>query len=103
MILLPRRLIMLMLARQPHSYPLSAVTADIDGAAITGIGYSSYVSGIELALGNKAIRPGGTGIVHVRIPNISNALYLSDVEDYASFNFSPNLLWQRICQGQPQI
>ena len=85
------------------SYPLSAVTADIDGAAITGIGYSSYVDGIELALGNKAIRPGGTGIVHVRIPNISNALYLSDVEDYASFNFSPNYFGSEYVQGNTEL
>ena len=85
------------------SYPLSAVTADIDGAAITGIGYSSYVSGIELALGNKAIRPGGTGIVHVRIPNISNALYVSDVEDYASFNFSPNYFGSEYVKGTTNL
>ncbi len=85
------------------SYPLSAVTADINGAAITGIGYSSYVDGIELALGGKAIRPGDTGIVHVRIPNITNALYVSDVEDYASFNFSPNYFGSEYVKGTTEL
>ena len=86
-----------------NSYPLSAITADIDGASISGIGYSSYVDGIELALGSKAIKPGDTGIVHVRMPNISDILYVSDVEDYASFNFMPNYFGSEYVNGNTEL
>ncbi len=75
------------------SYALNKVTADIDGAKINHIKNSSYVSGLELGLGNMAIQPGKSGTVSVTITDISPVLYPydgGDRQNYANFQFTPN-------------
>ena len=75
------------------SYSLNKVTADINGAKINQVADSSFVTGIELGLGNLAIQPGNTGTVTVTITDIKPVLYPydgGDRQDYANFQFTPN-------------
>jgi hypothetical protein len=75
------------------SYSLDKVTADIDGAKINHVKNSSYVSGLELGLGNMAIQPGKTGTVTVTVTDISPVLYPydgGDKQNSANFQFTPN-------------
>ncbi len=75
------------------SYSLSKVTADIDGAKINHIADSSFVTGLELGLGNLSIKPGNTGTVSVTITEIKPVLYpydSGDKQNYANFQFTPN-------------
>jgi hypothetical protein len=85
------------------SYSLSNVSADIDGTRISNITNSEYVSpGVALGLGSRAIPPGATGIVHVRIENVKNVYYPSTaegVENYASLEFSPTWFGSEYVQG----
>lgn len=86
------------------SYSLSGISAEVDGAQITKIGDSAYVdTGIELALGNNAIRPGSSGTVHVQVTGILNTMYISDVDEYASFNFSPNYFGKEYVNGSTEM
>jgi len=75
------------------AYSLSNVSAEIDGISINDIQASEYTKpGVALGLGARAIPPGKTGIVHVRINNVRNVYYPSTAEgvkDYASLEFSP--------------
>ncbi|MEJ5314056.1 MAG: hypothetical protein WHS45_06715 [Anaerolinea sp.] len=80
-----------------NDYALSNITAQINGAPISRIVESPYVSpGIALELSpEQIIQPGESGTVQVWIPEIYNMLYktnrVKDVgEAYASFQFSPN-------------
>ncbi|HSN93727.1 MAG TPA: hypothetical protein VLR89_01550 [Anaerolineaceae bacterium] len=80
-------------AMPPASYSLSNVTAAIDNAKINHVANSSYVTGIELGLGNLAIQPGKQGTVTVTITDIKPVLYPydgGDKQNYANFQFTPN-------------
>lgn len=85
----------------PNSgYSLSRITAEVEGSPITDIDDSPYVTpGIALGLGSKAIQPGATGTLYARIDAIPNTLYISDVDEYASFNFSPNYFDKQYVNG----
>ena len=75
------------------AYSLSNVTAAIDNAKINHVANSSYVTGIELGLGNMAIQPGKQGTVTVTITDIKLVLYPydgGDKQNYANFQFTPN-------------
>ena len=75
------------------SYSLSNVSAAIDNAKINHVANSSYVTGIELGLGNMAIQPGKQGTVTVTITDIKPVLYPydgGDKQNYANFQFTPN-------------
>lgn len=75
------------------AYSISNVSAEIDGSKISDIQSSEYVTpGVALGLGSRAIPPGKTGTVHVRINNVRKVYYPSTsegVKDYASLEFSP--------------
>jgi hypothetical protein len=86
------------------SYSLSRITAEVDGTKITDIQKSPYVTpGIALGLGSKAIRAGGTGTVHARITGLTNTLYISEVDEFASFNFSPNYFGKQYVKGSTEV
>jgi hypothetical protein len=75
------------------SYSLSNVSAEVDGSPISDIQSSQYVKpGVALGLGSRAIPPGKSGTVHVKINNVNRVYYPSTAEgvkDYASLEFSP--------------
>ncbi len=75
------------------SYSISNVSAEIGGSPISDIQSSEYVKpGVALGLGARAIPPGKSGKVHVRINNVNRVFYPSTAEgvkDYASLEFSP--------------
>ena len=86
------------------SYSLSKITAEVDGTKITDIQKSPYVTpGIALGLGSKAIQAGRSGTVHARINGLTNTLYISDVDEYASFNFSPNYFGKQYVKGSTEV
>ncbi|MEI8131867.1 MAG: hypothetical protein WCG34_05500 [Leptolinea sp.] len=85
------------------AYSLSNVSAEIDGTRISDIQASEYTKpGVALGLGARAIPPGKTGTVHVRINNIQRVFYPSTaegVENYASLEFSPNWFGSQYVTG----
>ncbi len=73
-----------------QQYSLKNTSAEVNGEPISHIEQSSYVDGIEVGLGAKAIQPGDTGTVHVMIWGIEGVLHTdSQDSDYASAVFSP--------------
>jgi len=79
----------------PNSdYSMSVIDAELDGAAITTIEESPYVTyGFALNLGDRAIPAGQSGTVTIWIPGIENVLTpydQGDLENYVNFQFSPN-------------
>jgi hypothetical protein len=85
------------------AYSLSNVSAEIDGSRISNIQASEYVKpGVALGLGARAISPGKTGTVHVRINNVQKVYYPSTaqgVQDYASLEFSPTWFGSQYATG----
>lgn len=87
-----------------NAYSLSAVSATIDGKAITDIETSPYVTpGVALGLGSSAIPPGSRGTVRVTIPGVRNALYFGDEEGYASALFSPTWFSGEFVYGSTEL
>ena len=87
-------------------YYLSNITAEINGERISDIADSPYISnGVALGLGQNAIKPGGRGIVHIRITNIDKMLYTTkiDGQSYASFNFMPNYFDSSLLVGSTDM
>lgn len=75
------------------SYNLQSIEATINDQAITGIGPSAYVSGVELPLKSLAIPPGESGTVIVWVGEVRDILYpydQPDRENYVNFQFMPN-------------
>ncbi len=92
----------------PNSnYYISNVSAEIDGASISDIENSEYVSpGVALGLGPRSIPPGKTGIVHTRISNVQKVFYPSTaegVENYASLEFSPTWFGSQYVTGNTNL
>ncbi len=89
------------------SYSLSKVSAEINGAPISDIQHSEYVSpGVALGLGPRSIPPGKTGTVHARIDNVERVFYPSTaegVEDYASLEFSPTWFGSKYVTGSTKV
>ncbi len=75
-------------------YSMSAISADVDGKAITDIESSPYATnGFALNLGDNAIPSGQSGTVTFWIPGVQNVLTpydQGDRENYVNFQFSPN-------------
>lgn len=79
----------------PNSnYDLKSISAEINGKPATLIRPSEYVNpGVEIHLGNNAIRPGQTGVLHAYIGKVERALgksTLQEAEEYASIVITPN-------------
>ncbi|GAP23026.1 hypothetical protein [Leptolinea tardivitalis] len=89
------------------SYSLSNVSAEIDGSRISDIENSEYVKpGVALGLGSRAIAPGKSGTLHVRINNINRVFYPSTAEgvkDYASLEFSPTWFGSQYVTGATKM
>ncbi len=72
------------------NYDLNSVVADVDGKPLTRIENSPYVTGVAVYLDEKAIPPGKSGSVHVRIGRVNKVLYPDDKDkDYVSAVVSP--------------
>ena len=86
------------------NYDQSSIDAKINGIPILHIQPSEYVSpGIELGLGGDAIPSDQTGQVHVMIGTVRDILYNSDIEDYASIEFSPSWFGEQYCFGDTDL
>ena len=75
------------------SYNLQSIEATINDQAISGIGPSAYVSGVELPLKSLAIPPGESGTVIAWVGEVRDILYpydQPDRENYVNFQFMPN-------------
>jgi hypothetical protein len=85
-----------------NSYSLNDVTADVNGSPVSvssdyqgsgGIGFS-------VALGGRAIPPGGSGSVHVLVPNVGPWLRFDDSDkSYTSFVFSTTYFGSKYVEG----
>lgn len=86
-----------------YDYELKAITADVNGTAVTRITHSDVVSpGISLYLQSNEIPAGGSGAVHAYIQNVKTVIYpgtQEESEDYASLVFSPNWYDRAYCYG----
>jgi hypothetical protein len=89
----------------PNSgYSLSGITAEINGKPVERVSHSSYVSGIEVALGSSAIPRGERGVVTVFVPRVIDVLFTDDEKaDYASGKFSPNWFDGQFAYGETQL
>lgn len=82
--------------RMPTSaYSLNNIEAKVNGQDISDIESSPYyvTNGFALGLGDNAIQPGQFVTVTVWITGVNNVLYPyegSELENYVSFQFSPN-------------
>lgn len=79
----------------PNSnYDLKSISAEINGKPATLIRPSEFVNpGVEIHLGNNAILPGQTGVLHAYIGKVERALgksTLQEAEEYASIVITPN-------------
>jgi len=87
------------------NYDLNSISADVEGAVITDIQTSQYVTyGVALGLDPNSIQPGATGKVHTYIGKVENVLY-EDSEDsnYASGVFSPTWFGSQYVFGSSHI
>ncbi len=78
----------------PNSnYDLKSISAEINGKPATLIRPSEFVNpGVEIHLGNNAILPGQTGVLHAYIGKVERALgksTLQEAEEYASIVITP--------------
>ena len=92
----------------PNSnYDLNRATADVNGAPISDIQNSQYVTpGIALGLGGNAIPAGGSGVVHMHIDQVRDVLFpgtAKESEPYASFQFSPNWFDSKYASGSTDV
>jgi hypothetical protein len=86
-------------------YNLSSAEASVDGHPIGHIAPSAYVDyGVELGLGENAIRPGDTGTVHFTISGIQDVLYYDDEDsEYVSAVFSPHYYDRDVVHGTTDL
>lgn len=88
----------------PNSnYDLKSISAEINGKPATLIRPSEFVNpGVEIHLGNNAIRPGQTGVLHAYIGKVERALgksTLQEAEEYASIVITPNYFDRNFTRG----
>jgi hypothetical protein len=87
-----------------RSYSMSAVSASVDGQAITDIQSSPYIDGgIALGLGSGSIPSGGRGTVRVSIPGVGGILYEADEPGYASAVFAPSFFDSSLVHGTTDL
>lgn len=93
----------------PNSnFDKSTIFADVNGKELTNISASDYQgggdSGVAVALGSYAIRPGQTGQVHVFVGTIRRMLRPdSDDKEYASGVFSPTWFGRQYVYGSTNL
>lgn len=81
---------------QDSQWSANNATGDLNGNPITKISNSDYAANaVMLDLRPNAIKPGQKGVVGFRITGVKDVLYKADTqinnEDYASFQFQPNM------------
>lgn len=84
------------------SYSLNAVTADVDGnpVSVSSDYQGSGGIGFAVALGGHAIPPGGSGRVHVLVPNVGPWLRFDSTDkNYASFVFDTTYFGSKYVEG----
>ncbi len=88
-----------------NNYSIANISAEVDGARITNIEDSPYVTyGVALGLGGNAIRPGNTGTVTMRVTDIRDVLFTDNEDDaYASAVFAPNYFGSEFVHGSADI
>jgi len=89
-----------------NKYSLNDVTADVNGnpVSVSSDYQGSGGSGFAVALGSRAIPPGGSGTVHVLVPNVGPWLRYDDKDkNYASFDFSNTYFGKQYVQGTTNI
>ncbi|HSO27595.1 MAG TPA: hypothetical protein VLS48_05960, partial [Anaerolineales bacterium] len=83
------------------------ITATVDGQPVDWISRDDYEgngSGVALALGANAIRPGQTAIVRARVPGLRRVLYVDSTdENYASAVFAPTWFGADFVNGETDI
>jgi hypothetical protein len=76
-----------------YNFDQNTIVAEIDGKPIDYISSSEFQgngSGVAIALGNNAIRPGQRGTLRVIVPTVRNVLFQDDDDEtYASAVFAP--------------
>lgn len=89
-----------------NNYNLGNITADLDGnpVAVTGDYQGEGCCGVAVELRSRAIPPGSSGTVNVRIPGIEKMLYPDDEDSqYASLVFSPTWFGSSYVRGQTDL
>ncbi|MBN2548125.1 MAG: hypothetical protein JXB15_03120 [Anaerolineales bacterium] len=85
------------------SFDTNSISADIDGIMLSDIsssGYQGSGTGVAVGLGQRAIRPGETGRLHVFVGTVRRVLYPdSQKDEYASAVFSPTWFGSQYVQG----
>lgn len=88
----------------PNStYDFNSISATIDDQPIPSYNISRIENGITLDLGSKAIRPGSSGTVYLKVGTISNLLYHSNKTGYAHFSFMPNWFGSQYVYGSTYV
>lgn len=92
----------------PNStFDVNSISADVDGVMLSDIsssGYQGSGTGVAVGLGQRAIRPGETGRVHVFVGTVRRVLYPDSQEDeYASAVFSPTWFGSQYVQGTTNL
>lgn len=90
-----------------YTYNTSNMTAQINGSPVAYISSSEYEgsgSGVAIALGNRAIPPGQSGVVEVSVLGIRDMFFVDDDDpDYASVQFAPNNFGRSYVFGETDI
>jgi hypothetical protein len=81
------------------SYDMGSIDATVNGAPITDISKSTYVSGVALGLGSNEILPGQSGRVVMHVGVINRIIYPGQKQAYASFQFEPNYFDSSLVHG----
>ena len=90
----------------PNSnYVYNTITADVNGTPVSiSTDYQGSGSGVAVALGSQAIRPGQTGTVHVYVGQITGVVYPDDKDqNYASAVFSPTWFGSQYVVGNTDL
>jgi hypothetical protein len=87
------------------NYDLGSITATVDGFPVYDIQPSTYIeTGVAVGLGNRAIRPGSRGTVHIIVGKVSQVLYPDDTDsNFASAVFSPNWFDSGVVHGSTEL
>ncbi len=93
---------------QDSRWSVNNATADLNGNAITKIAISDYLdNAVMLDLRPNVILPGQKGVVGFRITGVKDILYNADEqingEDYASFQFQPNMFEPGTVTGRTKM
>jgi hypothetical protein len=87
------------------TYNFDAITADVGGNPVRiSTDYQGSGDGVAVDLGGFAIQPGGSGTVHVLIPQVSDVLHPDSGDDqYASAVFSPTWFGGQYVNGSTDL